>query len=191
MGPQMTCYKMGYRIDGGCRGNGRNDAIGAAVAIEILPHRKTVWTRTLPPEPIPTSQRAELTAIRFALELATRELKLQRCHFDCLDLSFYSDSKYAINCIAHWVERWKISEWVTTRGKPVENQDLIKKADCLREQVLSAGPCDCRILFQWVPRAKNQLADLYCDIFLEQQLACGGSMGGQSTEDRMETLLIS
>lgn len=129
--------------------------------------------------------------MELALELATRALELQRSHFDCLDLCIYSDSEYAINCIAHWVERWKISGWVTTRGKPVENQDLIKKADSLREQFSSAGPCHCRILFQWVPRAKNQLADLYCDISLEQQLACGGSVDGQSTEDRMETLLTS
>ena len=70
-------YIMKIYVDGGCRRNGHNNAIGAAACvIESKWSRDSTWTRRLPTpnprrnDPIPTSQRAEITAIILALEKA-------------------------------------------------------------------------------------------------------------------------
>ena len=40
-------------------------------------------------------------------------------------VKLYSDSAYLVNCFKQdWMKRWKINGWMTSKGKPVENQDL-------------------------------------------------------------------
>lgn len=74
------------------------------------------------PVPAPcTNQRAELYAILMALQMVTEE------SFD-----FYTDSKYSIGCCTEWLPRWKLSGWMTSTSKPVENRDLIEAIDKAR-----------------------------------------------------------
>jgi ribonuclease HI len=99
-------YIMEIYVDGGCRGNGRPDSIGAAAAMFKLRHgRYKGWTKLLPRYPPPTNQRAEITAIILALEQA-----IEKCA--CMisdpwvDITIYSDSKYAIGCMTEWIYKW-------------------------------------------------------------------------------------
>lgn len=65
-----------------------------------------------------TNQRAELTAIMRALEVAPKDRKI----------IIFSDSNYAIKCATEWFQKWQQGErWVNAAGKPVENRDLIQK----------------------------------------------------------------
>lgn len=67
-------------------------------------------------EEIPsTNNRAELSAIYFALEDIPGDLVIN------------TDSQYSINSITQWAKGWAARGWITSQGKPVENQDLIKE----------------------------------------------------------------
>ena len=38
----------------------------------------------------------------------------------------YTDSVYAMKCLTEWADTWDKNNWRTSKGTPVENQDLIK-----------------------------------------------------------------
>lgn len=63
-----------------------------------------------------TNQRAELTALLRALELAPLDVNVE----------ILSDSNYAINCVTVWYVNWRKNGWVTSNKKPVENKDLVE-----------------------------------------------------------------
>ncbi|KAH9842288.1 Caulimovirus viroplasmin [Teratosphaeria destructans] len=64
-----------------------------------------------------TNQRAELTAILRALEVAPKDRKI----------ILLSDSNYAIKCVTEWFQNWRRNSWLNASRKPVENKDLITK----------------------------------------------------------------
>lgn len=64
-----------------------------------------------------SNQRAELTAIIRALEVAPKDRKI----------IIYTDSAYSIKCTTEWFRKWRENGWVNASHKPVENKDLIQK----------------------------------------------------------------
>lgn len=151
-------YVMRMYVDGGCRRNGYEDAIGAAACvIQKKWGRDTTWTRQLPSHyksPTPTSQRAEITAIILALEIALEEHE-QLDSNPSLRLTIHTDSKYAHGCMTDWIYKWTRNGWVNAAGKEVANRDLIEKASDLDDQVKELGTVD----YVWIPRGENQDAD--------------------------------
>lgn len=101
--------------DGSSLANGRAEAIGG-VGVYFGPadprniSEPLTGTRQ-------TNQRAELTAIARALEVAPKDRKV----------IIFSDSNYAINCTNLWFQNWRKNGWVSSTRKPVENRDLIQK----------------------------------------------------------------
>ncbi|KAK4632375.1 Ribonuclease H [Fulvia fulva] len=72
-----------------------------------------------------TNNRAELTAIIRALEVAPKDRRIV----------IVSDSKYAIDCVTDWFANWQRNGWVNSARKPVENKDLVQKIlDMLEER---------------------------------------------------------
>jgi ribonuclease HI len=72
----IMVYPMEIYTDGGCRGNRRPGAIGAAAAVFKTKYGKyRGWIRVLPSYPPPTNQRAEITAIIVALEEALAKFR--------------------------------------------------------------------------------------------------------------------
>ncbi|KAI5367895.1 Putative ribosomal protein L9/RNase H1 [Septoria linicola] len=72
-----------------------------------------------------TNQRAELTAIVRALEVAPKDRKIV----------IVSDSRYSIDCVTNWFHNWQRNGWVNSSKKPVENRDLVQKIlDMLEER---------------------------------------------------------
>ncbi|KAI9751484.1 MAG: hypothetical protein M1815_001101 [Lichina confinis] len=63
-----------------------------------------------------TNNRAELTAIIRALDIAPRNR----------DVRIYTDSSYSINCVTDWFRTWRRNNWTLSNHKPVENRDLIE-----------------------------------------------------------------
>ena len=151
-------YIMRMYVDGGCRRNGYEDAIGAAACvIQRKWGRNLIWTRQLLREywvTTPTSQRAEITAIILALEVALQEYEKLDGN-PILRLTIHTDSKYAHGCIADWIHRWISNGWINAAGNPVANTDPIERASELDNTVKELGTVD----YVWIPRDENQDAD--------------------------------
>lgn len=159
---------MEIYVDGGCRGNGRPDAIGAAAAvIKLKWGRSQTWSRNLPngfSDPAPTNQRAEISAIILALELALGKCA-ELVTNPYLDVKIYSDSKYAVGCMTEWIYKWSHNGWINSAGNPVANQDLIREASNLDDRVRDEG----RVEYIWIPRSENEMADEVCNDALDAQ----------------------
>ena len=110
--------------DGSTLANGQTSAIGG-VGVYFGPLDKRNISEPLS-GPKQTNQRAELTAILRALEVAPRDRKV----------IIISDSKYAISCVTEWFLKWREKNWVNSSNKSVENRDLIQKIlDMLEERM--------------------------------------------------------
>lgn len=160
-------YIMEIHTDGGCRGNGRPGAIGAAAAA-FKKRNGTygkAWTRSLPrDDPPPTNQRAELTAIILALELALEKLEKLNTN-PYLDVKIYSDSRYAIDCMTIWIYKWTRNGWINAAGSEVVNRDLLEEASDLDDKLKEVGDVD----YVWISREKNQYADECCNYAMDKQ----------------------
>lgn len=157
-------YIMKINVDGGCRNNGRSNAIGAAAAVNKLKWgRQKSWSEPLPRWPHPTSQRAEITAIILALRKAL-ERYANLIMNPKLRLTVYSDSKYAIGCMTEWVHKWRTNGWKNAKGFAVENQDLIRDALDLEWELKQKGS----VKYVHVPRGDNVVADALCNEMLDK-----------------------
>ncbi|KAJ5477014.1 hypothetical protein N7539_007158 [Penicillium diatomitis] len=84
-----------------------------------------------------TNQRAELTAILRAIDIAPRHR----------DVTIYTDSRYSIDCVTVWFVNWRRNHWVTKDGKPVENRDLIES---ILVKIEERNELEVKTLFQWI-----------------------------------------
>lgn len=109
--------------DGSALSNGQANAVGGVgVYFGPLDRRNISEPLTGTKQ---TNQRAELTAILRALEVAPRDRKIV----------IYSDSNYAIQCCTVWFLKWRRNNWLNASNKPVENKDLVLKiVDMLDER---------------------------------------------------------
>lgn len=110
--------------DGSTLSNGQTAAIGG-VGVYFGPLDKRNISEPLSGTK-QTNQRAELTAILRALEVAPRDRKI----------IIFSDSKYAIACVTEWFLKWREKNWINSSNKTVENKDLVQKIlEMLEERV--------------------------------------------------------
>ncbi|ETI24062.1 hypothetical protein G647_03431 [Cladophialophora carrionii CBS 160.54] len=109
-----------------------------------------------------TNQRAELTAILRALDIAPRHR----------EVTIYTDSKYAIDCVTNWYRNWVKNGWVNSKGKPVENKDLV--AD-IRERIEEREQLAKLTYFVWVKGHAQNAGNIAAD-----RLAVEGAMGGRA-----------
>lgn len=149
-------YTMMMYVDGGCRRNGYVGAIGAAACVIMGRRGQLVtWTTELPrSHPTPTNQRAELQAIIIALEQGW-EKYLEMRNNPYMDVTIFTDSKYALGCMTQWKQKWLGNDFTAAAGYEVVNRDLIEYAYELEDKLANEG----RIEYRWIPRIDNQLAD--------------------------------
>lgn len=150
-------YKIVMYVDGGCRGNGQPGAYGACACNVVKKWgRSETFTRRLPStsSTTPTSQRAELSAIILALEQAI-ETRRELDSNPYMDVTIYTDSKYAHGCMTKWYSKWQNNGFINSAGFPVANRDLIEEALGLESDVLNHGDVN----WEWIPRCDNTVAD--------------------------------
>jgi ribonuclease HI len=99
--------------DGGCRGNGKEEAIGGFGVVlgfgEITKEFKSAAKNT-------TNNIMEISAVLKGVS----EIKDKR-----YPVNVYSDSSYVINCLKEkWYLKWEKNGWKTTGKKPVKNKKL-------------------------------------------------------------------
>ncbi|RMZ77875.1 hypothetical protein DV738_g4194, partial [Chaetothyriales sp. CBS 135597] len=115
-----------------------------------------------------TNQRAELTAIQRALDIAPRHR----------DVTIYTDSKYAIDCSVKWYKNWVKNGWKNSQGKPVENKDVIMD---IREQIEERDLLNRQTIFCWVKGHATDEGNIAAD-----RLAVQGSRLGRGISDEGE-----
>lgn len=149
-------YIMKIYVDGGCRRNGYAGAIGAAACVFMGRGGPIgTWTKKLPLyDPQPTSQRAELEAIILALEQGWEQYQGLR-HDPYMDVTIFTDSKYALGCMTQWKQKWLNNDSTNCAGYDVVNRDLIEFAYELDDRLANEG----RVEYCWIPRSDNELAD--------------------------------
>ncbi|KFY19065.1 hypothetical protein V491_04607 [Pseudogymnoascus sp. VKM F-3775] len=157
-------YVMKIYVDGGCRGNGKPWAIGAAGAV-VTTRSGAVSSYSggcLPYDPRPSNQRAEIQAIIYALEKAIAIDRTLRTN-PWLEVKIYSDSQYAVSCMNKWIYKWRRNGWINAAGNPVANQDLIREADRLDDDVRELGSVE----YHWISREENHEADAYVNEIMD------------------------
>ena len=102
--------------DGSCRGNPGPGGWGAIV----LKDGKPIFAKR-DTSLMTTNNRMEMSAILWAVE-------------NCFGIedqipTIYSDSSYCVNTFTDWMWKWKANGWERSKGKPIENFDLVKKFD--------------------------------------------------------------
>lgn len=111
-------------IDGASRGNGKSGIPNSGFGVYfgkgdsrnrgIGLHEVDNITVTKP-----TNQRAELHALKYALQHA-KDNKASEGY------EIFTDSMYSKNCIEKWSRLWEKNGWKNSSGTAVANQDLIK-----------------------------------------------------------------
>lgn len=131
-----------------------------------------------------TNQRAELTAILRALDIAPRHR----------DVTIFTDSRYAIDCVTVWFVKWRRNKWLTSENKPVENKDLIES---ILVKIEERDILQVQTLFQWVKGHNRDPGNEEADRLavngarqgVEEQraaLAVGGGLLGHGLNDGAE-----
>jgi ribonuclease HI len=106
--------------DGCCLGNGKEGARAGYGVYVTDGSGASVFSNgfKLADEEAQTNQRAELTALLYALNYAAENTGT--------GFEIYSDSRYAIDCVTRWGPGWETSGWRKSDGKPVLHSDLIR-----------------------------------------------------------------
>lgn len=140
-------YSPDIRVytDGACRGNGMRKKGGAGYGV-YYPEEQCP-NALVPIKFNATNQRAELLAIRHALiDLANYLAEDPYYVANCFEI--VTDSKYGMQAVNEFSEKWCSNGWKTSGGNPVKNQDL------LREMVRCAnyiGRCGVELTWTYVP----------------------------------------
>ncbi len=112
-----------------------------------------------------TNQRAELTAILRALDIAPRHR----------EVTIYTDSKYSIDCVTNWYRNWVKNGWVNSKGKAVENKDLVAE---IRERIEEREQLGKVTYFIWVKGHAQNEGNIAAD-----RLAVEGARSGRGVDD--------
>ena len=115
-----------------------------------------------------TNQRAELTAVLRALEIAPKHR----------DVTIYSDSKYSISCVTEWYRNWEGNKWLNAKGKPVENKDLVVE---IRSKIEERDYVGRQTRFEWVRGHAGDQGNVAAD-----RLAVEGATKGRSVTPEVE-----
>lgn len=111
-----------------------------------------------------TNQRAELTAILRAIDIAPRHR----------DVTIVTDSRYSIDCVTVWFVNWRRNNWMTRDKKPVENKDLVES---ILIKIEERNDLKVKTLFEWVKGHNKDPGNEEAD-----KLAVNGAQRGVSAK---------
>lgn len=87
--------------------------------------------------PRQTNQRAELTAVQRAIEIAPRDR----------DITVFTDSSYAIKCVTEWYRNWERNGWKSSSKDEVKNRDLV---EVIIMKIRERDGLNVQTRFEWV-----------------------------------------
>merc|ERR1712157_361700 len=59
--------------------------------------------------------------------ISEKIIKTETLNITNQTIELYTDSKYLINCIEKWFEKWEKNNWKGSKGQDIKNLVLIKK----------------------------------------------------------------
>ncbi|KAI9815791.1 MAG: hypothetical protein M1827_002187 [Pycnora praestabilis] len=121
--------------DGSSLGNGAQGAVAGVGVYFGDGDSRNVSERLAGPRQ--SNNRAELTAIQRALDIAPRNR----------DVTIYTDSRYSIDCVTVWYINWRRNNWLTSLKKPVENKDLIEN---ILSKIEERNALKAETKFEWL-----------------------------------------
>ena len=143
--------------DGGCRGNGKSDAIGAyGVQLNFTDENNVTHTKELCKAfKGVTNNQMELQAVIECLKALNQPCKV----------ILMTDSKYVCNAINEkWLQGWIKKGWVNSSKQPVKNKEQWQELVPLLEKH--------EVQFFWVrghaDNQGNQRADELCNIAMDE-----------------------
>lgn len=143
--------------DGGCRGNGKSDAIGAyGVQLNFTDENNVTHTKELRKAfKGVTNNQMELQAVIECLKALNQPCKV----------ILTTDSKYVCNAINEkWLQGWIKKGWVNSSKQPVKNKEQWQELVPLLEKH--------EVQFFWVrghaDNPGNQRADELCNIAMDE-----------------------
>ena len=143
--------------DGGCRGNGKSDAIGAyGVQLNFTDENNVTHTKELCKAfKGVTNNQMELQAVIECLKALNQPCKV----------ILMTDSKYVCNAINEkWLQGWIKKGWVNSSKQPVKNKEQWQELVPLLEKH--------EVQFFWVKghsdNPGNQRADELCNIAMDE-----------------------
>jgi ribonuclease HI len=163
--------------DGSCIGNETKDEslrrAGIGIYFPEKPEFNVSEKLNMPPN---TNIRAEMYAI-------VRAILIVLTHRDYFEKTVLikTDSKFSIDLVTKWLEKWKKNGFKKANKKPVENKDLVILLDNTLEQAKSQG---YTIKFEHVYAHKSEpkvehtnqkWIDWYCNSQVDQLALRGGT----------------
>ena len=143
--------------DGGCRGNGKSDAIGAyGIQLNFTDENNVTHTKELCKAfKGVTNNQMELQAVIECLKALNQPCKV----------ILMTDSKYVCNAINEkWLQGWIKKGWVNSSKQPVKNKEQWEELVPLLEKH--------EVQFFWVKghadNSGNQRADELCNIAMDE-----------------------
>ncbi|KAH8820462.1 ribonuclease H-like domain-containing protein [Xylogone sp. PMI_703] len=160
-GSQQKSSMLRVYTDGSSRGNGK---VGAMAGVGVFFGEGDPRNLSEALEgPVQTNQRAELTGLLRALQIAPKDK----------DLEIITDSSYSINCVDKWYKKWLNNGWRTATGVPVTNKDLISAIRILMEERDTNG---VRTELTWTKGHSNDTGNIIAD-----RLAVAGAMAHRAS----------
>lgn len=115
-------------VDGGCRGNGKEN-VPAGIGVILLSEGEKIFELSEQCHFVPnTNNKAELFAAIKGLE---QIFTIKNNNLIKDELIIYTDSAYTLNGITNWINNWKKNNWKTTKNTDVLNSTLWKELDRL------------------------------------------------------------
>lgn len=109
--------------DGSCLNNGKKNSVGS-IGIFFSDSDPDNYAQVIENDGNKiTNQTMELLACIQALKII--EEKIQK-GIDIGIVYIFTDSTYVINCMTKWFNQWTKNNWKNSKGKPVDNKDLIE-----------------------------------------------------------------
>lgn len=105
--------------DGACSKNGAKGA-RAGIGVYFGEDDPRNVSEPLPAGERQTNNRAELLAIERAVDIVSLEAGVNT-------LNIYTDSQYSHKALTQWIWGWLQKDWVTSKGTPVENRDILER----------------------------------------------------------------
>ncbi|RNA00413.1 ribonuclease H1 [Brachionus plicatilis] len=110
--------------DGACSNNGKPNAAAGIGVFWGKNHPLNISKRL---NGLQTNNRAEINAAIVAIS--------QALTYDASELTIYTDSKFMMNSINDWINKWKKNGWKTSSGESVKNIDDFKRLDDLCSKI--------------------------------------------------------
>jgi ribonuclease HI len=124
--------KLCVYTDGSCLNNGKKNSIGA-IGIYFSDDDPDNLGQVIDNDGNKvTNQTMELLACLQALRLIKEKNKKEKANI----IYIYTDSSYMINCMTKWYNAWEKNGWKNTKGKDVENKELIQALYNLKSEFI-------------------------------------------------------